>query len=350
MSRLFQHARRSGLRWRLAAVTLLVWQGLADDGRGCDLCAIYGAESARDQRDSGLSFTLSESHIANGTTQYLGREVAGRDFRDASVTHLVPSYSFTRFFGVSLNVPYVHQAFQRAELRYRLDGPPVARTERASVMGFGDLSLIGRATLFERRRMKYGVSVTVLAGVKFPTGDTERIADEVQQTRIYDQLLPPGTPHDPLGHSISGVHQHDLSPGSGSFDGIFGLTTTARWRRWFANAQFQYYLRTPGESGYEKGDEIMVSGGPGLFLWSGREATLSIQANAGYDSMARDVEAGRLSNYTGLTAWYLGPQLAATLGERLSVVAGVDVPLHVTSNGLQVVPDRRIHASLAWRF
>jgi len=68
--------------------------------------------------------------------------------------------------------------------------------------------------------MEYGIAVNVLGGVKFPTGDTDRIADEVNQTRIFDSFLPPAA-HDPLGHAISGVHQHDLSLGSGSFDGIF---------------------------------------------------------------------------------------------------------------------------------
>ena len=79
--------------------------------------------------------------------------------------------------------------------------------------------------------MKRGCVVNVLAGVKFPTGDTDRIRDEAEQSEIYDALLTAGTPHDPLGRSLSGVHQHDLSPGSGSFDGIFGLTLNSGWGR-----------------------------------------------------------------------------------------------------------------------
>jgi hypothetical protein len=125
---------------------------------------------------------------------------------------------------------------------------------------------------------------------------------------------------------------------------------SSRWKRWFFNAQFQYYLRTEGESDYERGDEFMASGGPGAYLWSGRSATLNLQANAGYDTMNRDVIAGRTSDYTGMTAWYMGPQLGGTIGENFSAVAGVDIPLRITSNGLQNVPDYRIHASLVWRF
>jgi hypothetical protein len=66
--------------------------------------------------------------------------------------------------------------------------------------------------------------------------------------------------------------------------------------------------------------------------------------------MARDEVVGRLSNRTGMTAWYLGPQLGLTVGERFSAVAGIDLPLSITANGLQNVPDYRIHVGLAWRF
>jgi hypothetical protein len=330
--------------------TLLALCTFLSFASACDLCAIYSADNAREQRASGFLFTLSESYIPHGTLQLDGDELEGDDYRNSSVTHFVPGYNFTRRIGLSLNVPLVYHSFERSELRYSLSRPPVLRTERGHELGLGDLSLIARLTAYELQEMEHSLGINLLAGVKFPTGDTDRIADEVEQTRIYDALIPPGTPHDPLGHSISGVHQHELSPGSGSFDGIFGLTLSSRWKRWFLNAQIQYYLRTAGESDYEKGDELMVSGGPGVYLWSGKVATINLQANAGYDSMARDEVAGRISNYTGLTAWYLGPQVGATIGGNFSTVAGIDLPLHITNNGLQNVPDYRFHASLVWRF
>jgi hypothetical protein len=330
---------------------VLLW-GITLTTSACDLCAIYSADNAREQRESGLFVTLSESYIPYDTLQVNGKEVegSGLDFRDTSITHIVPGYNITRWLGVSLNVPLVFHHFKRTEIRYSLTDPAVIRTEHGNEFGLGDMSLISRLTVFERHKMKYSIGINVLAGVKFPTGDTDRIADEVEQTKIYDALVPPGIPHDPLGHSISGVHQHDLSPGSGSWDGIFGVTMNSRWRRWFFNTQVQYYLRTEGESGYERGDEFMVSGGPGAYLWSGKSWTLNLQANAGYDTMNRDIIAGRESDFTGMTAWYMGPQLGGTWGENFSAVGGVDIPLHITSNGRQNVPDYRFHASLIWRF
>ena len=163
-------------------------------------------------------------------------------------------------------------------------------------------------------------------------------------------FLPPGTPHDPLGHAISGVHQHALSPGSGSFDGIFGVTGNARWKRWFFGAQFQYYLRTEGDASFEYGDELMVSGGPGAYLLLGRRYTLSLQANANYDTQARSAILGQESNRTGLTAWYLGPVVSFTYGDHFSANAGVDIPLVIWNRGYQSVPDYRLHAGVTWRF
>jgi hypothetical protein len=331
--------------WLCAA--LLSGQGWA---AACDLCSIYSADSARTQR--GFLFTVSESYIPYETVQFNGKEVSGSnpDFRDTSITHFVPGYNFSERLGVSLNVPMVYQNFKRRELRYSTTPPsPVLRVERGDELDLGDLSLIGRWAFVEKLEMEWQYAATLLAGVKFPTGNTDRIADEVEQTQIFESFLPPGTPHDPLGHAISGVHQHDLSPGSGSFDGIFGLTWRSRWQRWFFNAQFQYYLRTEGESTFQYGDELMVSGGPGAYVLTGQRCTLSLQLNAGYDTMARDELLGRTSDYSGMTAWYLGPQLALSV-DRFSAVAGVDVPLHITSNGLQNVPDFRLHASFVWRF
>jgi hypothetical protein len=117
-----------------------------------------------------------------------------------------------------------------------------------------------RFTVFQSQTMQQGLTVNLLGAVKFPTGDASRLDDEVMQSEIFQSLLPPGTPHDPLGHSISSVHQHMLALGSGSYDGVFGLTENARWRRWFLNGQLQYYLRTTGEAGFRYGDELLISG------------------------------------------------------------------------------------------
>ena len=318
----------------------------------CELCAIYNASNARAESTSGFTFSVAEQFTRFGTELLDDQEItrANPDFLDDSITHLVPGYNFSPQFGISLNVPMVYRSFQRTDLRFSLTGPPVLFTERGSEFDLGDIALIGRWTVLAKREMKYDIIVNLLGGIKFPTGETDRLQNEVEQSEIFNALLPPGTPHDPLEHSLSSVHQHDLSPGSGSFDGIFGVTLNGRWKRWFFNGQFQYSLRTEGEASFEYGDDLLVSGGPGRYWIANKHCSLSLQALATYETMAHDRLLGQTSARTGSTGWYFGPQINFTLGEHFSANAGVDIPLQITANGFQNVPDYRIHGGFSWRF
>jgi hypothetical protein len=324
----------------LLVVFLAGWRNVS----ACDLCAIYTADNARGTSSRGFLFTVSEQFVSYRTVQLDGKELPSSFldgfFRDTSITHLVPSYHVSARFGVSLNVPLVYHRFRRLELL-----PVGVATEAGSEFGLGDVSLIGRWTAFERKKMDWSVAMNFMGGVKFPTGDSDRIEAEVEKDRVLETIYGPGH-----NHFVSGVHEHDLALGSGSFDGIFGVTVNSRWKRFFLNAQFQYYLRTEGESSFTFGDEIMVSGGPGAYVWLSEAGTLSLQLNAAYDSMARDRIEGDKLNQTGWTGWFIGPQLTLTLGEHFSANAGVDVPLHIANNGLQNVPDYRLHAGVSWRF
>lgn len=51
-----------------------------------------------------------------------------------------------------------------------------------------------------------------------------------------------------------------------------------------------------------------------------------------------------------MTAWYVGPQLSFTVGAHFSGNAGVDIPVDISINGFQNVPDYRIRAGVNWRF
>jgi hypothetical protein len=325
-------------------MAIFISAALITEGAACELCAIYTGSNALGKSSRGLLFAVAQQFISSHTTQFNGDEVKfmDPDYLDSSITHFVPGYNFSQRFGVSFNLPVVYRSFERTDLRYSPTAPPVLFTEKGTEFGLGDVALIGRMTIFRKTQMDYGLFVNLLGGIKFPTGNTDRLEDEVEQARIFDSFVAPGTPHDPLGHSISGVHQHDISPGSGSFDGIFGVTANARWQKWFFNAQLQYYLRTEGESGFEYGDDLMISGGPGRYLLSRDELTLSLQANAAYETEARDRLLGSTSDQTGLSAWYLGPQLSLTWGKRASANLGVDIPLQISNNGLQNVPDYRV--------
>lgn len=336
------------MKFILFLLVLANWTG----ANACDLCAVYRAADAKGETGAGFGFTVAEQYIPYRTSQVNGEVVhpANPDWVDSSITHFVLGYNVSSRFGVSLNVPLVVQQFKRTDLSYSLTAPPVIFTEQGTETGLGDMSLIGRFAVFQKLEMEYGFVVNVLGGVKFPTGNDERLDDEVEQTEIFTALLPPGTPHDPLSHSISSVHQHNLSPGSGSYDGIFGVTMSGNWQRLFLNAQFQYYLRSEGRSGFKYGNELMISGGPGIFVLLDKSYTLSLQAFALYDDMAEDELLGVASTATGLTAWYLGPVVNFTWGSRLSANVGAEFPLSIENNGYQSVPNYRLHGGVSWRF
>ena len=316
----------------------------------CDLCAVYRASDAQGETGSGLVFSLAEQFVPSRTAQFRSQEVhpTFREHVDSSITHLVASYNFTPRFGLSLNVPLTHLDYRRRDVRYSLSTPPVPYTEDRSEAGMGDVALIGRLTLFQHKQPRSSIFVNALVGVKFPTGDDSRLDEEIDQTRIYDGY--PGPHSDPLEHSSTSVHLHSIALGSGSFDGIFGLTVNANWQRWFLNCQFQYYLRTEGDSEFKYGDELMVSGGPGFLLVQTRTCSLGLQVNAVYDWMSRDELLGRISDRTGMTAWYLGPLLTFSWGTRFSANAGVDVPLQIRNAWFQTVPNYRLHGGVSWNF
>jgi hypothetical protein len=318
----------------------------------CELCSIYNTEAWQTEKSSGFLFSLSEMFIPFRTEQLNSEEAPSRrpDYLDSSITHLVPTYNFAKNFGLSLNVPVIYRDFKRKSVVVGANRRLNIVTEEGTESGLGDTALIGRWTAFQRREMEWSVVFNVLAGIKFPTGDTEPLRDEAVQVRRYNVLVGPGHVHDALGIPVSGVHARDVSLGSGSFDGVFGTALNLRYGRWFFNNQIQYYLRTEGESTYEYGNEFMVSGGPGAYLVSADKWTLSLQANAAYETMARDKLFGNKSDHTGMTAWYLGPLVNLTCGERFSANIGVDVPLRIVNNGFQNVPDYRIRGGVAWRF
>lgn len=320
--------------------------------RACELCAVYNASNAMSGSGEGWLLGVSEQFTTLGSEQVDGRSVHRKDPNSihASITHVLLGYDVSEWVGFTLNAPMVHRSFRRTDFRYETRQRPALETESGSESGWGDVALISRVSILRRQTMKSSLHIHVLGGVKLPTGDTARLRDEVSQARIYNELLPPGTPHDPLGHSVGSVHQHHLSPGSGSVDGLFGLTTSARWRRWFLNAQYQYALRTQGASGFEYGDDQIVSGGPGRFLLAGEGLTLSLQGLASHETMGRDRILGRASSKTGMSVTYAGPQLNLLFGGGGAANLGVDIPVRSHARGFQVVPDYRIHGGITWRF
>jgi hypothetical protein len=296
----------------------------------CDLCAIYNASAARGENSTGFHVAVAQQFTHAATLQHEGSEVSdpADQYRDSAITTAIIGYNFNKRFGVSVNVPYIHRSFRRAE-GFAID--------KGTESGLGDVSLLGRWIALSKADHDYSYSMSLMGGVEFPTGDSDRLREEVNEVEV------PGAPP-------SGVHGNDLALGSGSYDAIIGAAANARWRRTFFTVDTQYFIRTRGDFGYRFGNEVSTAGGPGIFILFREETTLAVQAIVSYESKARDRLNGVKRNDGIITAWYAGPGIVFTWGEHFSATFNLDVPLEIQNREFQTVPDYRVRAGASWSF
>jgi len=168
----------------------------------CDLCSIYSATQARGEIGEGFFSGVAEQFSHFGTVQVDGQKVpnvAGQ-YLESSISQFYAGYNFNDRFGVQANLPVIYRSFKR---------PAGFETDRGTESGIGDVSLIGNFLVYRMLKENFTFSWSVLGGIKFPTGSTDRIKEEFNE--VEDVGAPP-----------SGIHGHDLTLGTGSFDGIVG--------------------------------------------------------------------------------------------------------------------------------
>jgi hypothetical protein len=296
----------------------------------CDLCSVYSATQARGEVGEGLYSGVAEQFSHFGTVQVDGRRVANEvgQYLNSSISQLFAGYNFSDRFGVQFNLPVIYRSFKRP------DGFDI---DRGTESGIGDVSLIGNFLAYRTLTENFTFSWSVLGGIKFPTGSTGRIKEEFNEVEV------PGAPE-------SGIHGHDLTLGTGSFDGIVGTGIFTRWRRLFLSANAQYAIRSKGDFDYRFADDLTWSGGPGVYLALGHKYTLALQAVVSGEHKETDTFKGASAGDTGVTAVYLGPYLNFTWSGRLSAQAGADLPVSIDNTSLQTVPDYRVRAAVSWRF
>jgi len=229
---------------------------------------------------------------------------------------------------VTLNVPYIYRSFRRVE------GGVV---ENGTESGLGDMALLARFIPLRVFEHDYSISLGVFGGVEFPTGDSDRLQEEVNEVGV------PGAPE-------SGIHGNDLALGSGSFDGIVGMTAMGRWKQLLMTVDAQYFIRTRGDFGYRFGNELAISGGPGAYILFKEDMTLALQANFSYETKARDRVAGEKRDDGITTSWYAGPGIVFTSGEHFSATVNADLPLRIYNRSVQAVPDYRLRGGVTWAF
>ena len=316
-------------------VLLALAGAFATPSGACDLCAIYSAAQARGEMGKGWHGSIAHQFTHQGTLQQDGVKVPNAEGQklDSAITQLAVGYNFASNFGLQLNLPFIHRAYERTTF--------TGVNETGSVSGLGDAALVANWSPWHAQT-KHGIyRWTVLAGLKFPTGNSGRLQEEV------DEKAPGFLPALPVE---SAVHGHDLTLGSGSVDGILGSGLFASYEQFFFTASGQYALRTQGAKGYQFANDLSWSGGPGLYLLRSDDWTVSLQGNISGEYKQRDTFQGAKGVDTAVKTVFVGPQIGVAWKSKLSADLGVDLPVVRDNTATQTVPDYRVRAAVTLRF
>ncbi len=336
--------------------------------RACDLCGCYtpqletfptreavifgepsGALVGGASWLGGFYGAVAEQFTHFGTLQLNGSELANPtgQYLNSSITQLVGGYTFSSRFALQVNLPLIDRGFRR---------PEGFEIQEGNVAGLGDISLLGQFLLFqidsggkrnlnfddpkspriEVREPDFTLSGIFTGGLKFPTGATSRLKEEFNEVEVE------GAPE-------SGIHGHDLTLGTGSYDGILGGQLALRYKSFFFQQELQFTLRTEGAHQYHFANDLSWSGGPGYYFVRKKRATVGLQAVVSGEYKNVDRFQGKVAADTGITSFFLGPRIMASLG-KISAEVAAEFPLSIKNTALQAVPDYRLSGAIAIRF
>jgi hypothetical protein len=295
----------------------------------CDLCSIYHATEA-ESATPGLFVGMFSQFTHFGTLQYEGHEIPNEtdQYVDSYTTQTLIGYLLNKSFSIQANVPYHYRSFRR---------PEGFATDKGTESGLGDVTLLGKYCAYENTDTERVFEWHILGGIKLPTGSSDRLLEEFNESETE------GAPE-------SGIHGHDLALGSGSFDGIVGTSFFWQWKRMVASGNAQYAIRTKGDHDYRYANDLTWFSGIGFFLLSSPESTLSLRCNMSGENKGKDTFRGTKAEDTSMNSIYLGPESIFTWHNRLSAVAGFDLPVFQDSSALQAVPDYKVRVAVTWRF
>lgn len=307
-------------------LVLLAALGALTRAVACDSCALTIV--GRAERPG---FTLSTAHqftrlgsvwqhdrrLGNPADQYL----------DSHITQVSVGFTDGGPWHAQLTLPYISRSYLR---------PDHARIERGHESGLGDTTLAARYEIWQTTTARGDTfELHVLGGVEFGTGDSDRLepADHVHHH-----------------HVPSGIHDHDLTLGSGSTDWLIGADAGWRRGRLSARLQVQRKLRRPGAFDYRLADETNWEFGAGGQVLVTGEHSLAVQAIFVTDRKGLDSLAGTAQTDTGASIRYLGARFTGTLGRRFEADFAFEVPVRIRTSGIMVAPDYRVRSAMNWRF
>ena len=237
-------------------------------------------------------------------------------------------YGVTDNFSVSARLPYVKRTrIRESELE---DGEAEAHAH-GDADGLGDLAVLGQYRFLEGGR----IDMALLAGIKIPTGSTTQ--------KDGDERL-----------------EAEFQPGSGSWDGLFGLSASTGSDRLGLHASLLYSLTTEGDQRTETGDAFFYNLGVTMNLSDAihQDAHQHNHSHLRWDLIlelngeTRDktrVDGHNEAN-TGGKLLYLSPGIRVSSSTGWGVFLSVGLPVADDLNGTQTETDYRIVGGLGFAF
>jgi hypothetical protein len=319
----------------------------------CDLCGCYNCPlDVVHEKPFSIYAGVAEQFTHFGTDRMDGvkQPNPAGEYIDSSITQVVIGASFLdNRFGLQVSVPLIYRSFQR-QLGFAID--------RGHVSGLGDVSVTANVIVFKKKALfhetessfskdgktsassqrgepDFSATVNLTTGIKLPTGDTGR---------LKENFAP-----DVDGAPDSGIGPHDLTLGTGSVDGIFGVQAEVRYKAVFFQADAQYTVRGYGDYQYGFANDLSWSGAPGVYFIHKGSDSLALQCAVSGETKGCDRFQGAPDPDSGVTELFVGPRIIVSLG-RMSGDVGVDLPVILNATSFQTTPDYRIRASFSIRF
>lgn len=305
----------------VAASALALTVFLPEAARACSAC---GCNLDTDEGSAAAGFSVDErvDYVNQDSLWLGGGKAPPQDPTAVEVQRNTATLWYTttidyqsdQRWGVSVAVPAqtrTHSSFNNGT-----DGD-LAKSEWNA---FGDVRVLGRYALTEGRE------ISLLAGLKLPTGGTTHNFDSGQSTGLVDRGLQPG----------SGTW--DLLLGSsqgGSITGKLG---------WFAQELWQKPLEQ--HNGFAPGQTL--NGSVGLRYAIDETFMPQFQVNAQNRWRDRGINAD-IPNSGGEIV-YASPGLFVTVAEDTTVYGFVQLPIYQRVGGLELVPDYSASLGIKHRF
>lgn len=248
------------------------------------------------------------------------------------------SYGVTDDFTVGIRVPFIYRNGIREPAHGHHDEEEEDHHDEAvEIEDIGDVEGIGDTTLFGQYRFfnQNDFNASVILGVKMPTGKTSR--KSADGTEILET---------------------EFQPGSGSWDGVFGLAVTQQLEAFSFDSSVLYNVSTEGAQDTDLGDVFSYNFAASYALIGTHSMSAMQQSDFGVDVVLevngewRDYEEARgvRDSNSGGNIVYLSPGIRFKAKNLVNAGISFGVPFIQDTNGNQTEPDYRIIGNIGFSF